>query len=105
MKTLDVRFNGKAYKIRNNQLTRRFWAEEVAASPKMTNLEMVVKYGYCLLKGFNLSFNMSYLEYEMYLDDEENTDFIKGITELVGDLLEEMNKNAKENEGESTEKK
>lgn len=105
MKTLDVKFNGTAYKIRNNQLTRRFWAEEVHANPEMQGTESVIRYSYCLLKGFNLSFNMKYLEFEMYIDDEQNIDFIKSCTELVNDLMDEMKALSQDNGEVDSEKK
>lgn len=104
MKTFDVQFGGVDYKVRNNQLTRRYWAEEIKAHPEMDNIESVVRYCFCLLRGFNMHFKLSFTEFEMYMDDEENTEFIKTVTELIQDLANEAKGNSN-TDGEQNGKK
>lgn len=102
MITKDVKFNGKDYKIRNNYKAKMLYQKELKINEDMSDVESFAAFAWCILRGFNLSFDMSFDEFSMYIDDPDNEGFIKGCTEVLSSDKED---NKEEKEPTTEEKK
>jgi len=99
MKTIDVKFQGKDYKIRRNMYTMHLFQNELKKAGEVSDIVSTMIFSYCALKGYNKDFNDSLDTVMMHIDDEDNISVLDGIAELFKSEVEEKE------EGESKEKK
>lgn len=92
MKTFDVKFNGKDYKVRSNFKSKLLYEKELKKNPDMGHVESIAVFAWCMLRGFNKGFDMSFDDFAMYIDDPDNEDFIKKCTEAVASESDEEEK-------------
>ena len=81
MKTIDVKFQGKDYKIRRNMYTMHLFQTELQKAGEVGEVGNILIFAYCALKGYN-EYNGTLEDVMMYLDDEENISLVEGIAEL-----------------------
>lgn len=84
MITLDVKFNGKEYKIRRNMYTLNLFQKEFKKLDEDSDQsESLVAFAWAALKGYNKDFKLSTEDVAMDLDDPKNQDFLESVTKIL----------------------
>lgn len=106
MKTLNVKFNGKEYKIRDNWASKRIFQEAVKNDKSIleNNEDVIVFFSYAVLLGYNKDFDMDFDEFTQVIDDEENKEFLDAVVELLTDRIKAVSEISNKNDGESEKK-
>lgn len=84
MKTLDVKFNGEDYKIRRNMYTLNLFQKEYKKlGDDADQSESLILFSWSALKGYNKGFNLDIEDVAMHIDEPDNEDFLKSISEIL----------------------
>lgn len=102
MLTKDVKFNGQDYKIRFNYKTRYLYAEEIKKRGEVEQSEAIIIYAWCFLRGYNSGFNLSFDDFLMDFDDDNNIPFLDACAEVITHELPNI---SNEDEGGSDDEK